>query len=170
QMAAVIFSHACLDAIREQLVDVADGTYWHTNKKFRGTLADRGDIVEMVEAITQASEWNVIAVKLPLAGSSQVDIARARALCLDRLVRHLTSGSGDEAVRGIVADNNKDTALNKLDHQVLEKLRGTGVLSRQVGFAHGRMGDEPLLWSADEIGRASCREGERRGEGEGAAV
>ena len=157
QMAAVIFSHACLDAIREQLVDVADGTYWHTNKKFRGTLADRGDIVEMVEAITQASEWNVIAVKLPLAGSCQGDIARARALCLDRLVRHLTSGSGDEAVRGIVADNNKDTALNKLDHQVLEKLRGTGVISRQVGFAHGRMGDEPLLWSADAVSWAVQR-------------
>src|SRR5699024_12648296 len=105
-MAADICYRACLDAIREQLVDVADGTYWHTNKKFRGSLAERGDIVEMVEAITHASEWNVIAVKMPLADSSQVDIARARALCLDRLVRHRTSGSGDEAVRGIVADNN----------------------------------------------------------------
>src|SRR5699024_8288775 len=151
------FSHACLDAIREQLVDVADGTYWHTNKQFRGTLADRGDTVEMVEAITQAAEWNARAVKLPWAGRSQVDIARARARCLDRLVRHLTSGSGDEAVRGIVADNNKDTALNKLDHQVLEKLRGTGVISRQVGFAHGRMGDEPLLWSADAVSWAVQR-------------
>ena len=60
-------------------------------------------------------------------------------------------------MRGIVADNNKDTALNKLDHQVLEKLRGTGVISRQVGFAHGRMGDEPLLWSADAVSWAVQR-------------
>src|SRR5699024_5243383 len=146
----------CLDAIRQQLVDVADGTYWHTNKKFRGTPADRGAIVEMAEASTQASERKGSAGKLPMAGGSQGGVARARALWLERLVRHLTSGSGDEAVRGIVADNNKDTALNKLDHQVLEKLRGTGVISRQVGFAHGRMGDEPLLWEAAGV-RWACQ-------------
>src|SRR5699024_5910814 len=101
-------------------------------EKLRGT-----GVISRQVGFAHGPIWNVIAVKLPLADSSQVDIARARALCLDRLVRHLTSGSGDEAVRGIVADNNKDTALNKLDHQVLEKLRGTGVISRQVGFAHG---------------------------------
>jgi hypothetical protein len=157
QMAAVIFSHARLDAVREQLVDVADGTYWHTNKKFRGTLADRGDIVELVEVITQASEWNVIAVKLPLAGSSQGDIARARAVCLDRLVRHLTSGTGDESVRGIVADNNRDQRLNGVDERVVDSLRRSGAIHSDVAFTHGRMGAEPLLWSADAVSWAVQR-------------
>lgn len=151
QLAAVIFSHSGLDSIRERLVDLAGGTYWHTNKKFRGTDADRGDIVEMVDAVTRASEWNVVAVKLPLAGPSRKDIAQARALCLDRLVRNVASGSGDAAVRGIVADNNRDTDLNALDLQVVATLRRSGAISRHMGLAHGHMGDEPLLWAADAL-------------------
>ena len=157
QLAAVIFSQARLDSVRERLVDVAGGTYWHTNKMFRGTDSDRGDIVEMVEAITEESVWNVIAVKLPLAGSSRRDLARARALCLDRLVRNLTSGTGDESVRGIVADNNKDQRLNGLDEQVIDKLRKSGAIHSDVAITHGRMGSEPLLWSADAVSWAVQR-------------
>ncbi|UVI35158.1 hypothetical protein [Brevibacterium spongiae] len=157
QMAAVIFSHARLDSIRERLVDVAGGTYWHTNKKFRGSDFDRGDIVEMIATVTEESVWNVIAVRLPLAGSSRRDLARARALCLDRLVRNLTSGTGDEAVRGIVADNNKDQKLNGLDEQVVDKLRSSGSIHSDVALAHGRMGAEPLLWSADAMSWAVQR-------------
>ena len=157
QLAAVIFSHSGLDSIRERLVDLAGGTYLHTNKKFRGTDADRGDIVEMVDAVTRASEWNAVAVKLPLAGSSRKDLAQARALCLDRLVRNLASGSGDAAVRGIVADNNRDTDLNELDLQVVTTLRRSGAISRHVGLAHGHMRDEPLLWAADALSWAVQR-------------
>ena len=157
QLAAVIFAHAGLDSTRERLVALADGTYWHTNRKFRGTNADRGDIVDMVEAVTEASEWNVIAVKLPLAGSSRRDLARARALCLDRLVRNITSGTGGESVRGIVADNNKDQRLNGLDEQVIDKLRKSGAIHSDVAFTHGRMGNEPLLWSADAVSWAVQR-------------
>ena len=157
QLAAVIFAHAGLDSTRERLVDLAGGTYWHTNRKFRGTNADRGDIVDMVEAVTEASEWNVIAVNLPLAGATRRDLAQARALCLDRLVRNLTSGTGDEAVRGIVADNNRDERLNKLDAQVVDRLRSSGAIDPRVAIVHGRMGDEPLLWSADAVSWAVQR-------------
>ncbi|WP_181273115.1 hypothetical protein [Brevibacterium oceani] len=156
-MAAVIFSYARLDAVRERLVDVAGGSYWHTSQKFRGSDFDRGDIIEMIETVTEESVWNVIAVKLPLAGNSRRDLARARALCLDRLVRNLTSGTGDEAVRGIVADNNKDQKLNGLDEQVLDKLRSSGAIHSDVAFSHSRMGDEPLLWSADTVSWAVQR-------------
>lgn len=151
QIAAVILPHDRLDSVREGLVDLAGGNFWHTNKKFRGNDFDRGDIVDMVDYITEESEWNVLAVKMPLAGDSGLDLARARAQCLDRLVRNLTTGSGEGAVRAIVADNNKDTDLNKLDNQVVGKLRESGAISRQVGFTHGRMGQEPLLWSADAM-------------------
>lgn len=151
QIAAVILPHDRLDSVREGLVDLAGGNFWHTNKKFRGNDFDRGDIVDMVDYITEESEWNVLAVKMPLAGDSGLDLARARAQCLDRLVRNLTTGSGEGAVRAIVADNNKDTDLNKLDNQVVGKLREAGAISRQVGFTHGRMGQEPLLWSADAM-------------------
>jgi hypothetical protein len=157
QMAAVIFSHDRLDSVRERLVEVAGGTYWHTNKKFRGSDFDRGDIVEMIETVTEESVWNVIAVKMPLAGSSQDDIARARAVCLDRLVRNLASGAGDEAVRGIVADNNRDQRLNGLDEHVVVKLRQSGAIHPDVACVHGRMGAEPLLWSADVMSWAVQR-------------
>lgn len=157
QLAAVIFAHSSLDSTRERLVDLAGGTYWHTNKKFRGTCADRGDIAEMVEIVTDASEWNVIAVKLPLAGASRRDLAQARALCLDRLVRNLTSGTGDEAVRRIVADNNRDKKLNALDGQVADKLRSCGAIDPEVAIVHGRMSEEPLLWAADAVSWAVQR-------------
>ncbi len=98
----------------------------------------------MIEAVTKEPVWNVIAVKMPMAGDARRDIARARALCLDRLVRNLTSGTGDEAVRGIVADNNRDQKLNSVDEQVVDKLRRSGAIHSDVAFAHGRMGSEPL--------------------------
>lgn len=151
QMAAVILPHDRLDDIREGLVDLAGGTYWHTTEKFRGSNYDRGDIVDMVDYVTRESEWNVVAVKMPLAGASRMDLARARGQCLDRLVRNITRGAGSGAVRAIVADNNKDQALNKLDQQVVGKLRDAGAIHEKVSLTHGRMGQEPLLWSADAM-------------------
>jgi len=149
QLAAVILPNDRLDDIREGLVDIAGGTYWHTTDKFRSGTYGRGDIVEMVDYVTDESEWNVFAVKMPLAGSSERDLAQARSHCLDRLVRNVTSGSGDNAVRAIVADNNKDQRLNKLDEQVVGRLRDSGQIHKKVSLMHGRMGREPLLWSAD---------------------
>src|SRR5699024_12782075 len=35
--------------------------------------------------------------------------------------------------------------------RVEEELRRIGAIIREVGFAHGRMGDGPLLWSADAV-------------------
>lgn len=149
QLAAVILPHDRLDDIREGLVDIAGGTFWHTTDKFRSGTYGRGDIVEMVDYVTDESEWNIFAVKMPLAGSSERDIAQARAHCMDRLIRNITSGDGSGAVRAIVADNNKDQRLNKLDEQVVGKLRDSGQIHQKVSLMHGRMGQEPLLWSAD---------------------
>lgn len=149
QLAAVILPNDRLDDIREGLVDIAGGTFWHTTDKFRSGTYGRGDIVEMVDYVTDESEWNVFAVKMPLAGSSERDLAQARSHCLDRLVRNVTTGSGDNAVRAIVADNNKDQRLNKLDLQVVNSLRESGAVHSDVTLMHGRMGQEPLLWSAD---------------------
>src|SRR5699024_2275570 len=98
--------------------------------------------------ITQESDWNTVAVQMPMGGSDQ-SMAQARSRCLAQLTRELTRGSGENALRAIVADNNREPELNNRDLKVVNSLRSRGEIARDVSFTHGRMGQEPLLWAAD---------------------
>src|SRR5699024_12695965 len=98
------------------------------------------DIVEIVYYVTVESELNVLVLEMTLVGSSDRDLAQARSECLDLLVRNVTRVSGDNAVRAIVADNNKDQRLNKLVEQVVGRLRDSGQIHKKVSLMHGRMG------------------------------
>src|SRR5699024_3349950 len=95
QLAAVILPNDRLDDIREGLVDIAGGTYWHTTDKFRSGTYGRGDVVEMVDYVTDESEGNVLAAKMLLAGCSVLDLAQSRSHCLVWCVANVTSRCGD---------------------------------------------------------------------------
>lgn len=146
QLASVIFPREAMDQVREGLVDIAGERYWHTTEAFKSKQYD--SILEMSDYITQESDWNIVAVQMPMGGSDQ-SMAQARSRCLAQLTRELTRGSGENALRAIVADNNREPELNNRDLKVVDSLRSRGEIARDVAFTHGRMGQEPLLWAAD---------------------
>lgn len=146
QLASVIFPREAMDKVREGLVDIAGRRYWHTTEAFKAEQYD--SIFEMSDYITQESDWNIVAVQMPMGGSDQ-SMAQARSRCLAQLTRELTRGSGENALRAIVADNNREPELNNRDLKVVNSLRSRGEIARDVSFTHGRMGQEPLLWAAD---------------------
>lgn len=147
KMTAVIFPKDRMDIIREALVDIPGSLYWHSTEEFK-TASGRERIYEMATYIADVSDWNIVSIATPITDQPR-SIASARAHCLDTLAREITRGSGEDAVRAIVADRNKDPHLNTNDMAVLEQLRRTRAIDIDTGFRHGRMGQEPLLWAAD---------------------
>lgn len=151
-MSAVTFEAAAMDEVREVLTEIAQGRYWHTTEAFRQGRHD--DIADMCSYVAERVEWNVVAVEATVGPQG---MAAARQTCLAALTKEVTRGDGPGAVRLIVADKNKDTSLNLADQQTLSALRAAGQINPNVRLYHGRMGAEPLLWTADLVAWSTYR-------------
>jgi hypothetical protein len=145
-MSAVTFTKDQLDHVREVLTDIAGGLYWHTTDAHEA--GHTAEIGRMARFLARETQWNVLTVDIPLTENDDA-VDRARATCLAAITREVTRGTGPGAVRLIVADRNRDEALNRADRGVVDQLRACGDISRHVGLYHGRMGREPVLWAAD---------------------
>jgi hypothetical protein len=151
-MSAVTFEAAVMDEVREVLTEIAQGRYWHTTEAFRQGRQD--DIADMCGYIADRVDWNVVAVEATIGPAG---LPAARQTCLAALTREVTRGDGPGAVRLVVADKNKDQALNLADQQTMSALRTAGLVDPNVRLYHGRMGAEPLLWSADVVAWSTYR-------------
>ena len=147
-MSAVTFSREQLDQVREVLTDIAGGRYWHTteaNEYGRGE-----DIARMGRFLARESQWNVVTVETTVQDVPN-GLGRARSTCLAAVAREVQRGAGPNAVRLIVADRNRDEHVNEADRRTMDRLREAGDIDRHVGLYHGRMGQEPVLWAADQV-------------------
>ena len=84
-------------------------------------------------------------------------LPEARQTCLAAAAREVTRGSGPDAVRLLVADRNRDDALNRADRRTVAALRSAGDIDENVALYHGRMGAEPMLWTADVVAWSAYR-------------
>jgi hypothetical protein len=146
-MAATIFETAQLDDVRDQLTEIALGRFWHTTEAFQA--GRRYDIEEMARYVAQHTTWNVVAVEATI--TERGGMAEARQTCLAAIAREVTRGEAPDAVRLLVADNNIDPALNRADQRTLKLLRVAGDVNPNTTLYHGRMGEEPMLWTADLV-------------------
>lgn len=153
-MSAVTFDKGRLDQVREVLTDIAAGRYWHTTEA--NQVGRHDDIARMTRYIADQAEWNIVTVETTVQPGDD-GVLRARSTCLSAIAREVSRGEGPGAVRLIVADNNRDENVNRLDRQVMERLRATGDISRHVSLYHGRMGREPVLWAADVVSWSAYR-------------
>lgn len=151
-MSAVTFDAAAMDEVREVLTEIAQGRYWHTTEAFRQGRQE--DIADMCRYIADQVDWNVVAVEATISSDG---MAAARQTCLAAIAKEVTRGDGPGAVRLVVADKNKDPALSVADQQTFSALRAAGWIDPNVRLYHGRMGAEPLLWSADLIAWSTYR-------------
>lgn len=146
-MAATIYETGQLDDVRDQLTEIALGRFWHTTEAFQA--GRRHDIEEMARYVAENTTWNVVAVEATITERGGMD--EARQTCLAAIAREVTRGETPGAVRLLVADNNIDPALNRADQRTLKLLRGAGDIDPNTALYHGRMGEEPMLWTADLV-------------------
>ncbi|MCL3862981.1 hypothetical protein [Actinotalea sp. K2] len=153
-MSAVILAKDQLDHVREVLTDIAGSLYWHTTEAHEDGRAS--EITRMNRFLARETQWNVLTVDIPLAESNGA-VERARSICLAAITREVTRGTGPNAVRLIVADRNRDEALNRSDQATVAQLRSLGDVDPNVALYHGRMGREPVLWAADTVSWSAYR-------------
>lgn len=152
-MSAVTFAKEQLDHVREVLTDIAGGRYWHTTEAFK--LGRTHDITEMGQYLAERVEWSIVTVETTI--TARGGLPEARQTCLAAAAREVTRGSGPDAVRLLVADRNRDDALNRDDRRTVAALRSTGDIDENVALYHGRMGTEPMLWTADVVAWSAYR-------------
>ncbi|MCL2422541.1 MAG: hypothetical protein FWD11_01385 [Micrococcales bacterium] len=152
-MSAVTFSKNQLDPARRTLTNIAGERFWHTTDALQ---AGRGeDIAEMAQWIADQAQWNVVTTETIVTNHGGLD--EARQTCLAALVREVTRGTGPQAVRLIVADASREPHTNRSDRMTIARLRTAKDIPQTVRFYHGRMGEEPVLWTADLVAWASRR-------------
>ena len=152
-MSAVTFAKEQLDHVREVLTDIAGGRYWHTTEAFK--LGRTQDIAEMGQYLAEQVEWSIVTVEATI--TARGGLPEARQTCLSAAAREVTRGSGSGAVRLLVADRNRDDGLNRADQRTVGALRSAGDIDQNVALYHGRMGAEPMLWTADVISWSAYR-------------
>jgi hypothetical protein len=153
-MSAVTFAKEQLDHVREVLTDIAGGLYWHTTD---ANEAGRGqDIAHMTRFLARQSQWNIVTVETTITPGDD-DLRVARSTCLAAISREVQRGCGPDAVRLIVADNNRLEQFNRDDQRTVSQLRSVGDINPNVALYHGRMGQEPLLWAADVVSWSAYR-------------
>lgn len=152
-MSAVTFAKDQLDHVREVLTDIAGGRYWHTTEAFK--LGRTQDIAEMGQYLAEQVEWSIVTVEATI--TARGGLPEARQTCLSAAAREVTRGTGPDAVRLLVADRNRDDGLNRADRRTVAALRSAGDIDENVALYHGRMGAEPMLWSADVISWSAYR-------------
>lgn len=151
-MSALTLEVDQLDRFRDVMTEIAGGLYWHTTEAFK--LGREDDIHEMATYLADHVQWSIVAVEATI---TQRGVSEARQTCLSALTREVTRGSGSSAVRLIVADRNRDNAVNRADQLTVSALRSAGVVDPNVTLYHGRMGQEPVLWGADAIAWSTYR-------------
>ncbi len=152
-LSAVTFDPDQLDQVREVLTDIVGGLFWHTTEAFK--VGRTGDIADMVGYVAEQVGWSVVTVEATVTRDGGLD--EARQTCLAALAREVTRGTGPDAVRLLVADKVRDEQVNQHDQRTMHALRAAGDVDPNVTLYHGRMGAEPLLWTADVIAWAARR-------------
>ena len=152
-LSAVTFDRDQLDQVREVLTDIVGGLFWHTTEAFK--VGRTGDIADMVGYVAEQVGWSVVTVEATVTRDGGLD--EARQTCLAALSREVTRGSGPDAVRLLVADKVRDEQTNQHDQRTMHRLRAAGDVDPNVALYHGRMGAEPLLWTADVVAWAARR-------------
>lgn len=152
-LSAVTFDPDQLDHVREVLTDIVGGLFWHTTEAFK--VGRTGDIADMVGYVAKQVGWSVVTVEATVTRDGGLD--EARQTCLAALAREVTRGTGPDAVRLLVADKVRDEQVNATDQRTMRALRAAGDIDANVALYHGRMGAEPLLWTADVVAWAARR-------------
>lgn len=151
---AVVVERAEMQPLREELRDIAGGTFWHTTDELR-TEEGRKKASAMLNFLGEGDEICVI------AHHSQVDqddndLEKARRACLRGLASTLSVGAAPlrESVDLMVLEERNPRNRSNLDHKNISAMRAEGLVRRSMQAVLTSPKYEHLLWLPDLVSSA----------------
>lgn len=126
--------------------------HWHTTEVYRAGAAYHGNIRRFVEAIGQRSEWAITTIETPLSGGSRHAMEKARAACLEKLLREFSRGP--HGARVFVLDKLDEHGMDA-DTRLAQRLVRDGELPHYTRLRHSTAEHEPLLDAPDTMSWAA---------------
>lgn len=154
--AAVVVDVRYMQEIRENLTEIAGGTYWHTTEAMR-TDDGPAKVVKMLDYLAEGSdEVCMMSVQREISKSDR-DLETARKECLAGLARSLASGQPD-ASKCMVIEKRHEEAERRLDSQLLAELIRDGHVPRGFQIHQASPREDRLLWLPDLVAYAARKE------------
>ncbi|RAN79366.1 hypothetical protein B5P43_15780 [Bacillus sp. SRB_336] len=155
-MTAVVVEKNDMEAIRKDLGEIADGSYWHTTEAYQtNTGAER--IMSMLQYLADGDEPLVVALRRGLDETVRT-LEEARALCLTKLASTLSASAQDRRTDLLVLEERKNRDLRGLDEKTIRAARSSGAVPRNLVFHQTSPSCERLLWLPDLVSFALRRE------------
>ena len=137
-------------SIREALIDIAGGDYWHTSEAHRDE-SQRATIHDLCKYIGEGAddEGVLIAARRPIRHDDP-DGELAREACLSVLLSALHAGEAFGPVALTVLEERRRTSQRNRDESTIKRLRTSDSIGRiQTHFTTPSI--EPLLWVPDFV-------------------
>jgi len=154
---AVLVERAEMETLRDELREIAGGTFWHTTDELL-TEEGRKKASGMLQFLGEGDEICVISHHTHVADDDE-DLEAARRECLRGLAAAL-SGGGDP-LRGrvdlMVFEERNPRNLSNLDRKNIKEMRAEGLIHRSMQAVLTSPKFEHLLWLPDLVSSAYRR-------------
>lgn len=152
--AAVVVERTEMSLLREELRDIAGGTFWHTTDELQ-TEEGRKRASAMLQFLGDGDEICVIAHHTRV-DDADADLEDARRACLRGLAATLSAGA--DPLRGpidlmVLEDRNPKNRSN-LDRKNIAAMRADGLIHRSMQAVLTSPKYEHLLWLPDVVSSA----------------
>lgn len=155
-MTAVVVQKRDMNAIREELQVIADGTYWHTTEAFQ-TETGTEQVMGMLKYLAEGDEPVVVALRRGLDEKAKT-LEEARALCLTKLASTLSAPTLECRTDLLVLEERRNRDLKGLDEKTIKTARSSGAVPRNLVFHQTSPSCERLLWLPDLVSFSLRRE------------
>lgn len=158
-MAAVILQDKDLTDTREDLIDIADGNWWHSTE-FAMTTGGRTKIRNLVNYLAKYRDPCIIAAVRIGTTADTTDseemssVKNMRSDCLKELATAIAGPASplDQLTPDLlVFEKQNHSQDTDRDNWVLKQLRKEGAIPRTLSAVHVSSSVEPLLWLPDVV-------------------
>jgi hypothetical protein len=151
---AVVVERTEMETLRDELREIAGGTFWHTTDELR-TEEGRKRASAMLQFLGEGDEICVIAHHSRVDDGDD-DLEDARRICLRGLASTLSAGA--DPLRGsidlmVLEDRNPKNRSN-LDRKNIKEMRAEGLIHRSMQAVLTSPKYEHLLWLPDVVSSA----------------
>lgn len=152
-MTAVLISPHDFDVIREELWEIAGGSYWHSTKEL-STEYGRQRIEEMLKYLSQGDEVSIVShFRDEFSITSNVEEMRKatfKALC----GKIFAENPGWSQVILAVLERRNGNNLFEIDERTFRSMRREGIIPPQGRLFQTSPAEENLLWLPDVVATA----------------
>lgn len=147
-LTAVVIARPRIVAVRDRLLEIANGTKWHTTEVAR-VDGGRAAIVRMTEYLASCST-SIVAYRAGIPATDRF-AEQARALCFRSLLTDLCV-CGTLALNGaVVYERRRDTSQLQADGRTISGLRRANGIHRALAVHPGSPASEFLLVAPDAV-------------------